>query len=175
MVVRGFAPFQCAVAQKFNEAEFRVEFEKFLQILPEHRRKQVRPQQPYARNHQLSFSITGGKSECIEVAAIWNDWISVNDYKIRNCSLRAATEISPNRRAQCKNFFEALEHVRSQVSVEKFEVCQKGLKIYEVKDWELVGSTPVGSTTWKWEDKGCAALGFDPKTSAAAEQGDVDM
>ena len=169
MVIRGFAPFQCPVGQKLNEAEFKVECQKFLLLLPERQRRLVRPQQPYARNHQLAFSVTGGKEECIAVASSWNDYIQTHDYKIRDCTVRAATEISPNRRAQCKNFFEALEHLRSKIKVDKFEVCQKGLKIYEVKDWELVGSTPLGSASWKWETKGCEALGFDPESKDDAD------
>jgi hypothetical protein len=165
--VRGFAPYGCTPLEKLAKAEALVFQEKLLACLPSHVRGATRAGVPFAINHQLAFSIQGGREKCAVVAQMFNDFISSTGLTVKGHTPRAAVEISEGRKMLCRNFFTATDALKAAgVSQEKFTTCAKGLRVYALPSYTEIGSTPAGTTSWKWNPTGCALVGYDLQLDA---------
>lgn len=159
--VRGFAPYGCPPAQKLTKEQYGVEGRRLLDALPAALRAQVRLQPPYVLSHQISFLVpVGGLPACRVLADALESVISAQQLKIKGQDIRAGIETSPQRRTLCQNMFGALDRVRARGREDRVEVCGRSLKLHVRPDFQLLGHTPPGSTTWSWDPAGLAAIGL---------------
>ena len=160
--MRGFAPYGCDPKEKLSSEEARAAQEQMCGWLPNHIKSQIKPNQPFALNHQLAFRVEGGRYMCDKIVTLWNDKIASDGFKISNKTVRASTEISEERRQLCRNFFEALEWTKQKgIGDDKIMACTKGLRLYKQSTKELIGETPRGAERWRWDIELCKTIGLE--------------
>ena len=77
--------------------------------------------------------------------------------------LRVSAEVSPQRRVQCEEFFDALACIKSKGKEETdLHICPKSLKLYS-KTYTVVGAIDPSSGQWNWEEVGLRELGLEKK------------
>ena len=166
--IRGFSPYNSGNDSKLSREEFRHEGDRLHGLLPPSLQKMVSLCQPFALNHQVSFRLqTKSRDEVFEVVSECNHSISAKNHRIRGSPLRASTEIHPDRRAQFRNAYSAVELLTSRgIPKTRFDLCERSLRLYAMPGHSLAGSTCTTTQRWTWTAEGKAALGLE---------GDVDM
>jgi hypothetical protein len=160
--VRGFAPFGCNPTEKIQATDTRVFQEKLIKSLPTHIRMQTTASPPFAINHQVCFTVVGGRNTFQAVAAAFNDHITAHEITIKGKKIRASVEVSEQRKALSKNFFGAIEFLKAKsISEDKYTICAKGLRIYATETFEEIGCTPIGASAWRWNEAICKTIGFE--------------
>ena len=118
-------------------------------MLPAHLARQCRATVPFATNHQLCLAVGGGQRACREVADALQQKMLEKNYKVKGFEIKASVETSPSRRTDCKLFFSACEFlVHHKIPEGHIKLCQKGLKIYDSRSYELVGQAKAGRWIW---------------------------
>ena len=98
------------------------------------------------------------------VVAAWRDLLSSKMVAVRGkTDLRVSAEVSPQRRVQCKEFFDALACIQSKGKEEAdLHICPKSLKLYS-RTYAFVGGIDPSSGQWSWEEVGLRELGLERK------------
>ena len=77
--------------------------------------------------------------------------------------LRISAEVSPQRRAHCKESFDALACIKSKGKEEAdLQICPRSLKLYS-RTYALVGEIDSATEQWRWEELGLRELGLEKK------------
>ena len=74
---------------------------------------------------------------------------------INGKSLKTSVEVSPERRQLFKNYYRALDYVRTKLDVSHLEFCSRTFQIYLLPDYDVIGNIPKGSTEFKWDLEVC--------------------
>ena len=142
--------------------------ERLVAKLPQRLRDTLVPCVPYQVNHQLLFrSLVGGQEGryiCEQATRIWNAALEAGEVVVGDGqgAVRSVLEISPERRLLCKNYYSALEWVRSIASSDAFAQilpCNKSLKVFTTGH-AILGETPRGKIDWCWSQREMLAIGL---------------
>ena len=147
----GWAPFGCPPKQRIDDVQAKQVLADLTALLPAHLHSQCKGTVlvPFATNHQLCIAVEGGQRACREVADALQQKIVEKSYKVKGFVVKASVETSPSRKSDCRLFYSACEYlVREKVPEQNIKLCQKGLKIYDSRSFELVGQAKAG--VWVW-------------------------
>ena len=171
VLVRGWAPFGAPPSAKLNKVDYKCAGERLRDFLPLALKAQVSLAAPFALNHQVSFIVRDASSDlCHRIREALQDGIARNDYVIKGVAPRVAVELSPRKRVLVKNMFRALDALKAaNIQEDKYDVCHRACQLFALPSYGMLGSTPAGGSQWEWDEKVCAELDFDPKSSSAAE------
>jgi hypothetical protein len=141
--------------------EARKIIEELFQMLPANLWAGTKRTTPFATNHQLSIEVLDGSyPRCRAVADALSAKIEEKSYKIKGKQPSVAVEVSPVRRSLCRNFYGALDLLRSGgIGEDKILICNKGLKLYDKVSFKVLGSSTQAGV-WKWEKEMVVAMGL---------------
>ena len=138
---------------------------RLISFLPSAIASKCRVEHPYALNHQIIIRIEG--EDIWKVCDMLRSQVVAKHYKINNSEFTNAVEPSPLRKQQCRAYFSAWDAIKSMVATTQYEPDTKGLAIYHLPSYDLLGRVEKGATTFAWNQVVCAAhsLDFDALSS----------
>ncbi len=146
-LVRGWAPFGCPPKERTLEDQAKQNIREIMVLLPETERALVRPAVPFATNHQYFFGVSD-EFHCRRIVSLLKNKVEETGYTIKGKPLSISVETSPDRRAQCKNFYDACRLLENVGASNRVLCCQRGLRVYLGDSHELLGSNINGRWVW---------------------------
>lgn len=165
IIVRGFAPYGCNPGKKLSKVDATTKQDELLDLLPTDLKRNFEKTPAYAVNHQLLLRCLVAEGPvsrqlCERASKAINLSIETGRFTISDAALKCVLEISPERKLLCRNYYAALDWLRTildPATIDTLQFCNRSLKVYDQNN-NLVGETPVGSVDWMWSERHCTAL-----------------